>query len=408
MSERQWLLGGQNEAPQAAPAYVQPPKAVDVATFRGETPEVDVEEASALEPPTPSLPPADFFDQVPGYGVVGMQPCIQHPVIDKAKSQAPKRHGSIPPPPRLSETEARLALANQVSQHCCWGSKPVQEMMFSRFTASSAFHYVLETFTEKRSVEWKVEAYYGEPINDRQKGPAPLAWQIQVTPDSLFKTSTKSLEVPHTACVKQCYYCNSFGQVRCYKCKGRGKLRCAQCKGQGHRVVKDKHGNNHRETCTRCFGSGRKRCSVCFGHGQIACPVCLSRGQLKTYLQLNISWSNHSSDHVVERSSGPGGDIRAGEGTLLYTEEADLVAPVNEFPEDQVNTGSHGLTARHAKAWPEEKILKQRHSIRSIPVHEVSYMYRDQQKRFWVYGLDHQVHCPDYPARHCWGVCTIS
>lgn len=39
----------------------------------------------------------------------------------------------------------------------------------------------------------------------------------------------------------------------------------------------------------------------------------------------------------------------------------------------------------------QEKILRQRHSIRSIPVHEVSYMYRDQQKCFWVYGLDHQV-----------------
>ena len=101
------------------PAYVQPPKAVDVATFRGEIPEVDVDETSTMEPPTPSVPPSDFFDQVPGYGVVGMQrthangahtcvsrvgsPCvvvaatIQLPVIDKAASQTPKRHASIPP-----------------------------------------------------------------------------------------------------------------------------------------------------------------------------------------------------------------------------------------------------------------------------------------------------------------------
>eukprot|EP00730_Choanoeca_flexa_P003615 TRINITY_DN11453_c1_g4_i1.p1 TRINITY_DN11453_c1_g4~~TRINITY_DN11453_c1_g4_i1.p1 ORF type:complete len:413 (+),score=18.46 TRINITY_DN11453_c1_g4_i1:88-1326(+) len=399
MSERTWLLSGQPQSAEAVPAYVQPPKAVDAPTFRGETPEVDVEETSNTEPPKPSQPPSDFFDQVPGYGTVGMEPTIQQPSIDKAPSQPPRRHGSIPPPPRLTEAEARRALEDEVSMHCCWSGKPAREMIFSKFLASSAFHYVLETFTEKRSVEWKIEPYYGQPIDDRQSGPTPLAWQIPVKPDGLFKTSTRSIEVPHTASIKQCYYCASFGQVRCYKCKGRGKLRCSQCRGQGYRVVKDKHGNKHRETCTRCFGSGRKRCPVCFGHGQTSCPVCHSRGQLKAYLQLNVSWSNHASDHVVEGSSGPGASIRAGEGTLLYTEEAELVAPVNDFPEDQVNTGSHGLIARHNKAWPTERILRQRHRIRSVPVHEVSYVYHDVQHTFWVYGLDHQV-CSEM-ARTC-------
>jgi hypothetical protein len=37
--------------------------------------------------------------------------------------------------------------------------------------------------------------------------------------------------------------------------------------------------------------------------------------------------------------------------------------------------------------------LRQRHTIRSIPVHEVQFMYKDSIDRFWVYGLDHQVCC---------------
>ena len=80
----------------------------------------------------------------------------------------------------------------------------------------------------------------------------------------------------------------------------------------------------------------------------------------------------------------------------------------------------------------QERILRQRHSIRAIPVHEVAYLYKDQTKRLWVYGLDHQVcrggtahsagltdapgrflflqtqvYCPDYPATICWGACVL-
>lgn len=47
----------------------------------------------------------------------------------------------------------------------------------------------------------------------------------------------------------------------------------------------------------------------------------------------------------------------------------------------------------------QERILRQRHSIRSIPVYEVNFMHRDSLSRFFVYGLDHKVgaHLLDKP-----------
>ena len=50
--------------------------------------------------------------------------------------------------------------------------------------------------------------------------------------------------------------------------------------------------------------------------------------------------------------------------------------------------------------------LFQRHTLRAVPVSEVKYEWKDKNTRFWVYGLDHRVHAPDYPQQCCCG-CTI-
>jgi len=46
-------------------------------------------------------------------------------------------HTSIP---MISEDDAREALLEEVSTHCCYGKGAAQQLVFTNITASSAFH----------------------------------------------------------------------------------------------------------------------------------------------------------------------------------------------------------------------------------------------------------------------------
>jgi len=48
----------------------------------------------------------------------------------------------------------------------------------------------------------------------------------------------------------------------------------------------------------------------------------------------------------------------------------------------------------------------QRQTLRGVPVTEVSTTYDGGVLRFWVYGNERRVYCPDYPEKCCWG-CEI-
>eukprot|EP00051_Salpingoeca_urceolata_P028356 m.486417 g.486417 ORF g.486417 m.486417 type:complete len:444 (+) comp24399_c0_seq1:578-1909(+) len=386
----------------AAPA-LQP---VEKPTFKGEVPEVDMDESARTTAPEPSAPPLDIFTKFQGYEHVSLAPTPFAPPPVAVSAATASSRPPMPPVQALSQEVTRKALLEEVGQHCCWGRAPAEDSVFSEIKASHAFHYQLETFTERRVTELAFEPYYGQPIDGPDNGTAPGPWDIVATPHVNYKPSSQTFQVPHTAVVKPCYHCIGLCQVRCHVCCGRGRLRCSQCRGQGFKHVKDKQGHSHRETCSRCFGMGRRRCSTCIGHGQVNCPVCSARGQLKTYIKLTVTWYNHVNDHMVEKTELPDQLALDASGTLLYEEEGSRLHPVSNFPEDSVNTGSHGLISRHSQAWSDERILCQRHRIRSIPVYEAHMMHRDKRHRFWVYGLDQKVHAPDYPAKLCWG-CSV-
>lgn len=122
--------------------------------------------------------------------------------------------------------------------------------------------------------------------------------------------------------------------------------------------------------------------------------MCCAAGQIKTYVQLTVRWRNNADDHIVESVNMPnGGAVTDAQGTLLFKEEHELVPPIAAFPDDRVTTGSFGLVSRHLVQWPNARILRQRQSIRSIPVHDCQGIYKDRHTRYWVYGLDQKVRC---------------
>jgi hypothetical protein len=114
----------------------------------------------------------------------------------------------------------------------------------------------------------------------------------------------------------------------------------------------------------------------------------------------------HNGEHVVEKSRLPKELVAGAQGSVLFYEEGPLVPPITDFCEESISVGSRGLILRHAEQWQEERVLRQRQNIRSIPVSEANYAYKGELRTFWIYGLDHKAYITDYPASILWG-CTI-
>ncbi|XP_070536141.1 protein SSUH2 homolog isoform X2 [Ptychodera flava] len=188
------------------------------------------------EPPLQPAVPAEL-DNFQGYENVGLgigraipPPHYQAP---SEEHRPPETYGEAA---AITKEEARDALLQFVAAHCCYGSRPAKQMVITDILQSSALHYELETFTERRHTNRVYQPYRGElvdgPINGRPPGP----WQVDVQPDYLFSNHTKQIEVPHTSTVHGCFHCRSHGFVRCGRCLGRGRVRCAICRGASGRT----------------------------------------------------------------------------------------------------------------------------------------------------------------------------
>jgi len=127
---------------------------------------------------------------------------------------------------------------------------------------------------------------------------------------------------------------------------------------------------------------------------------------LRWFIQLTITWTNHKQDHVVEKTALPDELIKTVSGQMAFTETQPRVWPINHFPDQEINSASNALVSSHGTKFPSERILMQRHQVRIVPVTEVDYVYKERQSSFFVYGFEHKVFAPDYPAKCCCG-CSV-
>ncbi|XP_070559145.1 protein SSUH2 homolog isoform X2 [Ptychodera flava] len=381
-------------------------QAVDNPTWEGEVPDDDVEDNPNVQAPQPTAPPAEKMDQVSGYDNMQGAP-LPPPSYNEAMMQSsyPEQSEVTPNMPTITEDQARDALLQHVSENCCYGAKAARELSFSNIMPSNAFHYILDTFTEKRSTKWAQEPYHGQPIDGPYNGPAPGPWQIEARQPPPFTAQVTHVEVPHTASVKPCHDCLGLGRKRCYHCYGRGRTRCTHCHGRGHHTHYHE-GRHERRQCHFCHGWGRKRCFLCHGHGHVVCRTCNGRCQLKCFIRLTIEWIVHHDDHIVERTALPDTLIRGVSGETVFNQQHPRVMPITHFPDNNINQASHTLIQRHNTAYAMERILMQRHSVRVIPVTNLHCNWKSESFSYFVYGFEHRVHAPDYPQQCCCG-CSI-
>jgi hypothetical protein len=78
---------------------------------------------------------------------------------------------------------------------------------------------------------------------------------------------------------------------------------------------------------------------------------------------------------------------------------------VDAFNDDVIKMASSQLVARHAANFLDQRILRQRHQVRIVPVTRVNYEWKGRGRSFYVYGYENKVHLPggSYPHTCCWG-----
>ncbi|XP_037078373.1 protein SSUH2 homolog isoform X2 [Pollicipes pollicipes] len=365
----------------------------------------------------PTAPPLDVLDSVPGYEALGFDAGITWNIRVCVPPPPPEATWAEPStaPPRdpvhvgaeISEQQARAALLCHVTDHCCYGRAAARHMSMTKINYTSAHHYELQTFTEKRETSWTFVPYSGGEVDGPGSGVAPEPWSVPAEPGQLFHDEVKVVEVPHTASAKDCHRCKGQGSLSCAECHGKGWTRCLSCHGNGWSA----DSSGYRERCYYCqasaYGDGKQDCLKCNAKGRVACPPCDSYGQVRCYIRLTISWKVNTSEHIVQRSSLPEELIREVSGQVAVEEEAPAVAPLSHYPDAAINMASAQLMLEHADKFSEQRVLAQRHQVRVVPVAEVCYSHKSRSGRFWVYGYENRVYAPDYPDKYCWGCCSI-
>ncbi|XP_040889667.1 protein SSUH2 homolog [Toxotes jaculatrix] len=351
---------------------------------------------SAAAYPPPSAPPANMFNNVPGYEDIMAGGGGYLPPPMPLEPVAPPQPGPTPDNwsiPSLSEDVAREAFKSFASSHCCYSSSPADDGVITSMEPYNTYRYRLETFVESRSTEWAHKPYEGE-VADFYTQPAPRPWEVQATAPNLFTDHTQKIRVPFTSTIKDCHDCHGKGTIPCEECHGDGYKSCWVCNGSGTRGT---------ENCTRCNATGKERCTTCDGQGTKKCKTCEGKRQLLTFIELKVEWINHVEDHVVEQNSGLRVDeLRSVSGKELFKNNQYLLYPLLGFPNPAISEASERLIKDHQSKYSQtSRILQQRQTVELIPITRVNYKWKGDSHVYFVYGNEHQVSADNYPATCC-------
>ena len=258
----------------------------------------------------------------------------------------------------------------------------------------------------------------------------PLPWEIEEAPTQAFKDEVRLVAVPNTTSIKCCHRCRGSGGVTCRDCNGKGWSRCLNCHGDGW-LASDHGGGggggggaggsggghgggggggHGRERCFYCqhskHGHGQQDCSKCQTKGKVNCATCEGHGQIRCYIQLSITWKVHTAEHIVEKLNLPTELIRDVSGQVAYEEEAPSILPLTVVSDAAIKDASSSLVNKHVNTFSDQRIVRQRHQVRVVPVTHVLYEWNNKTFSFYVYGYENKVFLRKYPQQCCWG-CSI-
>ena len=104
--------------------------------------------------------------------------------------------------PKLTEAQVRAAMLSHIASHCCYGKTAAKNMTIKKMEYLPAYHYELQTFTEKRETSWTYAAIrtgYESMLGNGGLGSGvpPLPWEIFEEPAQAFKDEVRLVQVKY-------------------------------------------------------------------------------------------------------------------------------------------------------------------------------------------------------------------
>lgn len=194
------------------------------------------------------------------------------------------------------------------------------------------------------------------------------------------KSSSGSLgtETVYTEKLERCP-CGGDGEISCDSCNGTGTEPCNWCSRTGETVCTECDGGwkpcptclGEADTnCDNCNGSGTVSCADCDGKGKFRCDTCdrtgtvffPKRGTVQYRVEEEVELDHDNEDLLRTVQKYHVSDITDREGVQTETQVADI----NSQPRRNESTE-----------------LRRKTAVRTIPVQEITYRYKDEENTFY-------------------------
>ncbi|XP_067863286.1 protein SSUH2 homolog [Heptranchias perlo] len=297
-------------------------------------------------------------------------------------------------PDILSKEEVRRILIAWVKRKLFYKSKAARKMQITEIKPSMIFYYVLDTFIEQRALHfsYRKTPLIGTalPANKKMK-----AWEVECLPEVFFEDATKYFHMPNSDRKGLCISCYGRGLVLCSKCWGSGEISCRKFQASG--TV------NKVSLCPECTGNKTAPCEKCSAVGHTQCQRCGGKGKIWYFTNLKVEYVTHHKQKVIANEEFPVSMAEKTPGKVVHSHTSKILRPISMCPVEEVNQVSQVMVEESHFAWPDSRIIQQKHSLKAIPINEVHFAWEGLTGHFWVYGSRRQIYFKDYPLRRtCW------
>jgi len=402
-----------------------------------------------------------------------VQPQGVQMVVPAYVSFVPSQPIAPPASAGLSKEQAKDLLIKYVANQTCYGAGASKEATIEDILNPATFNVDVWSFLETRHVHIRKECFRGGPIDGPLQGmmmnamagggmnamaamsmaamatagvmgagmgqmaPPPVnVWEQILPPNTIIQPfiDTKiEIVVPHSQYTQMCDLCKATGNCTCPHCSGMKHEQCNHCSGSGKKTCQHCNGQQMAQPCHHCHGSGHMHCQNCNGSGRMHCHECKGQGVItcrdcqgfRTLLLtqiVTVTWKVHKQSDVVQPdkmapAAGqpvlPDDKVRNASGTTIVQMDAGYLGP--EHMPMQVHRAVHerylaSLGAHTQLIFKEgARLLVQRVIVRTVPVFEIKYKFKNTAYMFWACGNEMNVYESDYAQNCCWVChCTIS
>ncbi|XP_075258014.1 uncharacterized protein LOC142350007 isoform X2 [Convolutriloba macropyga] len=276
----------------------------------------------------------------------------------------------------ITEEDITSAFADHVIDESCCCFKPdnpANDTSIKEFTTYFLLRYELLSYVEERSFETRREpipGLYYNPLQHLNRYPDNNLWAYDLRPEQEWWKGDKTTpEVGRT-------------YERCQPCDGRGRDECFFCNGSGN--------NEEGGQCFQCGGRGYKECFSCRGVGMRSVVH-----EVKAEYKIKDDYHFEGKDVDV-----PEGKLEDVTGISLFNFESyPPIAPMPNYAESAtLNEAAMKLLKEHydkymMKNQESKRVLKQKHSLMSIPVTKADVVYKEKDLVVWIYGSERKVRC---------------